>query len=335
VVPGPAPYRRALQAIRHAAGPDTFLLASTGPTFWGIGLFDGIRAGSDYGEGRPLDGPGKGFWPATFVINNPTYWTSHRTATDALASHAFLHRKLFWSDSGNVLTVGQPVPMSDARISTTIFGINGGQIMLGDEISQLPAERLRLLRLVFPRFPETARALDLFTSADPDYPKFFHLPVHTNWDDWDLYAIFNYGREPFTRTLQAANDSIAWDFWDERYLGVVGKDLTVTVPPESVRLIRVSRRRDHPWIIGTNLNVRQGQAEITACAWNEREHSLHISYRAYPQQEGAIFVQAPAGWSVQNPKGFAIAKDGNDSSLIVAIPVRQPEGSISLLFRRP
>jgi hypothetical protein len=137
VIPGPAPYRQALKVIRDAAGPDTFLLASTGPTFWGIGLFDGIRGGSDYGEGRPLDGPGKGFWPATFVINNPTYWTSHRTATDALASHAFVHRKLFWADSGNVLTVGQPVPLNDAQISTTIFGINGGQIMLGDEIGQL------------------------------------------------------------------------------------------------------------------------------------------------------------------------------------------------------
>jgi hypothetical protein len=28
-----------------------------------------------------------------------------RTATNALASHAFLHRRLFWSDAGNVLTV--------------------------------------------------------------------------------------------------------------------------------------------------------------------------------------------------------------------------------------
>jgi hypothetical protein len=333
VIPGPAPYRQALKVIRDAAGPDTFLLASTGPTFWGIGLFDGIRGGSDYGEGRPLDGPGKGFWPATFVINNPTYWTSHRTATDALASHAFVHRKLFWADSGNVLTVGQPVPLNDAQISTTIFGINGGQIMLGDEIGQLPAERLRLLRLVFPRFPEAARALDLFTSAEPDYPKFFHLPVRTDWDKWDLYAIFNYGAEPITKTIPAATPSIAWDFWNERYLGAVEKGLQVTVQPESVRLIRLSRRRDHPWVIGTNLHVRQGQAEIAACNWSESAHRLDITYRAYPQQEGSIFVEAPAGWSVENPKGLAIAKDGNDNRLIIAIPVREPTGSVSITFR--
>jgi hypothetical protein len=333
IIPGPAPYRRALNTVRDAAGPDTFLLASTGPTFWGIGILDGIRAGSDYGEGRPLDGPGKGFWPGTFVINNPTYWTSHRTATDAMASHAFLHRQLFWSDSGNVLTVGQPVPMNDAQISTTIFGINGGQIMLGDEISQLSQERLRLLRLVFPRFPETAQALDLFTSVDPDYPKFFHLPVRTSWDQWDLYAIFNYGSQPLTRTIPASAESIAWDFWNERYLGAVKRELQVTVPAESVRLVRLSRSRPHPWVIGTNLHVRQGQAEITSCAWSDSAHRLEIKYRAYPQQEGAIFVHAPAGWSVENPKGLSIAKDGNDNTLIIGIPVRQPSGSVTITFR--
>lgn len=332
VIPGPAPYRKALQAIRDAAGPDTFLLASTGPTFWTIGLFDGVRAGSDYGEGRPLDGPGKGFWPATFVINKPTYWTSHRTATDALASHSFLHRKLFWADSGNVLTVGQPVPLDDAQISTTIFGLNGGQIMLGDDISELPAERLRLLRLVFPRFPEAARVVDLFSSADPDYPKIFHLPVRTSWDEWDLYAVFNYDSQPLTRTLPVSGTSLAWDFWNERYVGTVTKDLQVTVPPESVRLVRLSRLRNHPWVIGTNLNVRQGQGEISSCRWNESTHRLEIGYRAYPQQEGAIFVRAPKGWSVQNPKGIAIAKDGNDEGLILSVPVRQPSGSVSLAF---
>ena len=35
------------------------------------------------------------------------------------------------------------------------------------------------------------------------------------------------------------------------------------MPPESVRLVRLSRSRQHPWVIGTNLHVRQGQAEIT------------------------------------------------------------------------
>jgi hypothetical protein len=81
------------------------------------------------------------------------------------------------------------------------------------------------------------------------------------------------------------------------------------------------------------LHVRQGQAEITACAWSDSAHRLEIEYRAYPQQDGAIFVHAPAGWSVENPKGLSIAKDGNDNTLIIDIPVRQPSGSVTITFR--
>jgi hypothetical protein len=335
-IPGPATYRQGIAAIREGAGPDTFLLSSTGPTFWNIGLMEGIRAGSDYGEGRPLDGPGKGFWPGTFMVNQPNHWTSHRAATDALASHSFLHRKLFWADTANVLTVGQPMPVEDAQIGTTIFGLNGGQIMLGDEIAALPPERLRMIRMVFPRQPEAAQALDLFRSAEPNYPKVFHLPVKTAWDTWDLYAVFNYGKTPLTERLPVTTPSLAWDFWKERYLGTppggqeAGFDLTV--PSESVRLVRISRKRDHPWVAGTNLNVRQGQSEITGCRWSA--NTLTVAYDAYPNQEGHIFVHAPAGWVVENPLGLSIAKDANDSSLIIGVPVRKPKGTVAIMFRK-
>ena len=44
-----------MSVIRKAAGDDTYLLSSTGPTFQNVGLVDAARMGSDYGEGRPLD----------------------------------------------------------------------------------------------------------------------------------------------------------------------------------------------------------------------------------------------------------------------------------------
>ena len=57
-----------MRVIREAAGDDTYLLASTGPTLHTVGVCDAVRTGSDFGEGRALF-PGTNFYPATYVIN--------------------------------------------------------------------------------------------------------------------------------------------------------------------------------------------------------------------------------------------------------------------------
>ena len=176
LITGPQVYRAGLKLVREAAGPDTYLLTSTGPTMQNVGLVDACRMGSDYGEGRPLE-PGSEFYPGTFIINQATHWTSHRSATDTLATTGFMHRKLFLADTGNVMTVDKPCPLCDAQITATLFGINGGPMMLGDDIDRMTDERLRLVKQCLPRMPEAAYALDLFDCPDPDHPKLFHLPV--------------------------------------------------------------------------------------------------------------------------------------------------------------
>ncbi len=313
LVPGPQTLREALKTIRRAAGPDTYLLGSTGPTFQTVGLLDGARAGTDYGEGRPIDGPGRGFYPATFVVNRANYWTSHQRAVQAWATHFFVHRKLFIADSGNVLTIDKPVPLPDAQISATIFGLNGSPLMIGDDVDRMSDERLALLRQQFPRLPEVAEPLDLFAAPDPDYPKTFRLRVATAWDNWDLLAVFNFTTEPLRQTLPASG--AVWDFWEERYAGVVEKDYAVTVPPRSVRLLRVAPARAPPWILSTDIHIRQGQAELSHVAWDE----ANLELRFTTARRGNVFLRVPKEFRLAVPAGLWIAKDGNDSSLVVRV----------------
>jgi hypothetical protein len=324
LVQGPQTFREGLKTIREAAGPDTYLLSSTGPTLQGIGLVNAARSGNDYGEGRPLDGPGKGFFPGTFAINNASYWTSHRRATEAWATHWFMHRKLFLADSGNVLTVDKPVPLADAEISATIFGLNGGPVMLGDDIDRMDASRLDLVRQIFPRLPECARPLDLFEAPDPDYPKMFHLRAKTSWDEWDLVAVFNYAKEPLRQTvdlarlgLTTADERAVWDHWAGKYLGAYGGRFEAIVPPQSVKLWRISRRRDHPWVLSTDMHVRQGQAEVEAVLWDAADRTLTIRARRPAGNRGNVYVTVPKGIAVEDPSGLWVAKDANDGTLVV------------------
>jgi hypothetical protein len=327
VVPGPQALREGLKVIREAAGPDTYLLSGAGPTFQCVGLVDGARTGLDYGEGRPLYGPGKWYYPATYMINKPDQWQSHRAALEAMSSSFFAHRRLYLSDSGNALTVDKPLPMPDAQIAATIFGINGGPLMLGDDVARMAPDRLDMIKLVFPRLPETAVPLDLFDSPAPDYAKVFHLRVRREWDEWDLVAIFNLSMKPLTQNIDFARLKLGpkqpravWDFWSERYLGVYKGGIEVSVAPRSVMFLRIAGARQHPWILSTDMHARQGQAEIEDCRWDRPTMTLTVTATRPRGYRGNIYLSVPKGFAFQNSDGLWIAKDGNDGMVIVRWP---------------
>ena len=326
LIHGPEVYRVGLKLIREIVGPDTYLLGTNTPAaLQGVGVFDGCRVGTDYGEGRPL-APDAGFYPGTFVINQASFWTSHRTGTDTLATAGFLHRKFFLADTGNVLTLDQPCPLGDAQIAATIFGINGGPMMLGDDIDRMGEDRLAMIKKCLPRLPEAARSLDLFECPEPDYPKLFHLPVQTSWDRWDLVALFNYNDTPREYTLELkrlgldpAADYVVWDFWNERFDGTCRGTLHLTAAPHGVKLVRLSLRRPHPWLMSTDMHVRQGQAEIEDCQWDSAAMTLRFWARRPAGERSSVFVLAPPGLEVVNPRGLSLAKDGRpgNHSLII------------------
>ena len=325
LIRGAQTYRTGLKVVREAAGEDTYLLSSSGPTYQNVGFMDACRVGNDYGEGRALN-PESYFYPATFVINSASFWTSHRAATDAMAAGYFTHRKLYLADSGNLLTVDKPISVGEAQISATLFGINGGPMMLGDDIDRIADERLALIKQCLPRLPECARPIDLFDCPEPDYVKTFHLRVERDWDQWDVVAIFNYGQEalrqriePERLGLEAEGAYEVWDFWNERYEGVRSGAFEVWVAPNSAKVLRLSRKREHPWVISTDMHVRQGQAEVEACRWEAETMTLTVRASRPAGERGNVFVHVPQGLCITNPQGLWIAKDANDGTLIVRV----------------
>ncbi len=339
---GPQAWREGYRAIRESAGDDTYLLGCV-DTFQNIGFATGQRVGSDYGEGRGLYGPGRGFYPGTFVINNPDFWTSHRTALCSMMYY-FAHRKLYLSDSGNVMTLGKPLPLSDAQISATIFGINGGPIMLGDDIDRMDEDRLLMVRRVFPRLPECARPVDMFDYTELDYPQVFQLNVQREWDNWDLLAVFNLGEHTLFKTiplqrlkLDPKSSYAVFDFWNLRFQGIeTSGSISVEVPPDSVKLLRVARYRNHPWLLSTDMHVRQGQAEILDCRWDEAHMTLTIRAERPAGHEGSLYAHAPKGWASAEPKGLWLARDGRDDSLVIrkAVAFEGEPVEVQMRFKR-
>jgi alpha-galactosidase len=323
LIKGPQVLRRGLEVVREAAGPDTYLLSSSGPTLQNVGCVDACRVGSDYGEGRALN-PESYFYPATFVINSAEFWTSHRYASDNMAATYFTHRKLYLNDSGNVLTLDKPMPLCEAYLVATIFGLGGGPVMLGDDIDRISEERLALIKKVFPRTPEVAKPVDLFDSPAPDYPKLFHRRVAAAWGEWDIVGVLNYGSEPLVLPVALSRLGLGpagrcrlWEFWDEQYRGTVTGEFRATVPPHSARLYRLAAARAHPWVLSTDMHVMQGETELREVRWDEETMTLSGRATRPAGETGNLFVHAPPGLRVENPRGHWIAKDAAEGSLII------------------
>lgn len=70
-------------------------------------------------------------------------------------------------------------------------------------------------------------------------------------------------------------------------------------------------------MLSTDIHIRQGQAELTTVAWDAATRSLRL--RA--TRGGNVFLRVPKEFRVAEPAGLWIAKDGNDATLIVRVPL--------------
>lgn len=315
-------YWHAMQAIRRVTGKRIHLLSSTGTTLGNVACVDAARIGADYNEGRHL-APGTFFYPATKLINDFKNIWSHQSAIQSLAATWFTHGKLYLNDS-NSIAVDKPIPRNEAEIATTVFGMSGGPMMIGDDIERLDPERLALIKKVLPRLPQQAFPADLFESPAPnDYPKIFVLPVRMEWGRWSVVAVFNLSDKPLQKKLTAAQlrmpeGRACWlyEFWEERYWGEFTDSFVADVPPGSCRVYRVEPARRHPWLLSTDMHIRQG-IEIPALHWDARRLALSGTVARPRGERGNLIFIVPPGLRLKYPEGYWIAKDGRDKNLIV------------------
>ena len=329
-VAGPEAYLNLLRVVRKAAGDDTYLLASSGPTMHNLGFMDGVRTGNDFGGGLMLYPENKSpFYGSTYVINSSSLWDPAPPGLINQAASYYTHRKFFINDSADMLTVDKPVPLHEARVAATIHGMSGGPTMIGDDLDRMDEERLALIKKTLPRSRDVAFPVDLFDSVAPDYPKIFQHKVKKDWGEFDVVAVYNFASEPLKEEialerlrLKPDAEYIVWEFWNEEYVGLMRDRLTAQVPPGSVRIYRLVENTGRPVVLATDLHMTMGEMEIESCAWDEPSGTLSGRAVRPSGERGNVFLWAPKGLEADDPHRLWLAKDNRDHSLVVKIPLR-------------
>ena len=324
---GQSSYLKFLRKLPEYTAPGTHILSASGTSLNLLGAGTASRIGADYGEGRPLE---KQFpsYPASYVINGSygSAGTPNRNAVTNLAMWAFAHDRFFHCSS-NMMTVDKPIPLTEARVSASLFGISPGSVFFGDDIDRMSPDRLALLKLVLPRLPGMPEPVDLFTKTDvrEDFVRTFVLKIRKPWGSWNICAVFNLNDEQ--RQIKLDADLLRldkdkkyrmYDFWEESYAGIFEGERSVQLEARYCKIIRFEEVHDHPWLLSTDMHIRQGQAEIDHLQWDEKTMTLSGTARRAPGERGSLLFAVPPRYIGKNfNAGLTTAKSCFDGTVIV------------------
>ena len=255
-VTGTQALRTGLKHIFDAVNPPgkpekAFVLACGAPLMPIVGLVHGARIGGDVAAPQMEDGkaspPQLGFALILSMARNQ-------------AARLFFDRALFAVDVDVVMAATPQLTPGEARVMITIAALSGGVFMLSDDLETLPADRLALLR--------NANVLGLVGGPAAEPVHLFSAPEREAQDHWfaspqelpplwvrseadgsTIVAVYNWTdsarpyRLHFNEATGAGGTFAVADLWSARRggraLGVKTDTLRLTLPPHSVRLLKM------------------------------------------------------------------------------------------------
>jgi alpha-galactosidase len=255
-VTGTQALRLGLKRIVDAVNPPgkvekAFVLACGAPLMPIVGLVHGARTGGDVGA--PQIEAGKAGPPQ---LGFPLILSMARNQ----AARLFFDRSLFAVDVDVAMAASPQLTLDEAQVMITIAALSGGIFMLSDDLETLPAERLALLRnpnLLGLVGGLAAEPVHLFTAPEREAQDHWfaspqELPplwVRKEADGRIIVAIYNWSdsvrpyRLHFSEVTDGGGTFAVADLWSARRggraLGVKTDTMRLTLPPHSVRLLKM------------------------------------------------------------------------------------------------
>jgi alpha-galactosidase len=261
-------YRHGLRALREIAG-ERFILGCGAPLLPSIGLVDGMRIGSDVaaywgGEGNS-DGP------------------SLRNATRATLARLWMHDRWWINDPDCLVVRAADTELSLAEVEAWagVVAMSGGMVFVGDDLSQLDSERLRLIQRLLPPSGQAARAREPLVGHLPER---LHLPVQRDWGAWDVVGIANWSDAPRQAAFDPADFDLqpmsrhVVDLWTSEYLGLYSGSADLGVlPPHAMRLLSIHADPARPTVIGSTGHVLGDVMDLADEHWDAAERILILT----------------------------------------------------------
>ncbi|MBN2148541.1 MAG: alpha-galactosidase [Anaerolineales bacterium] len=284
--------RLGLEALRQAAGPETFLLGCGCPIGSAIGLVQAMRIGADVAPNWHPQWHG-----ITFPFKSETGMPSVRFAIQNALTRLPMNGQWWVNDPDCLLLRPETnLTIDEVYSLATVIALSGGSLLLSDHLPSLPKERLEIAQAMLPLIGKAARAPDWFDSPTPTY---LLLPLEGAAGHWSLLAVFNWDDRPRDRALPleqlflpAAFGYIAREFWSGCLEYIQHSPFTLKdIPPHGVRLFAL--RQYNPstaQYLGSSLHISQG---LEVQDWLLDSKQLRFSLTRPGATQGQVILSLP------------------------------------------
>ncbi len=324
-------YRNRLKLIRETIGPRRFIEGCpAGTPLNGIGYFD------SYFNGADLYNNWQGMY-ALFSSINANAFLNHLLVytmpgegielnppmTVAEAEKKRDPRVVETARTREDPMTGFGVTLPEARTLVTYVSLTGVAYPLASVMPELPAERVELLKKTMPTMPilpvdlfsrGTDMQWDKFKYTTPDYyihnyPEILDLKVNASSGVYDVVGLTNWRSWKTTRELSFAEKLgllpdtryIAFDFWNQKLLGVFTNHMGVEIAPHDTRVLRLHPFLNRPQLVGTSRHIT-GAYSIHNLDWDASSETLRGSSQAVAGEPYTLWLYVPDGVTVSQVK---------------------------------
>jgi hypothetical protein len=168
------------------------------------------------------------------------------------------------------------------------------------------------------------------------YPEILDLKVNAKSGTYDVVALPNWRTHPVTKTLSVARQLgldpgesfVAFDFWNQKLLGVVSDRISVEIEGHDTRVVLLHPCLNRPQLVGTSRHIT-GALSIRELSWDASSRALQGLSDTVPGSDYTLFLYLPPGTS---PQAKPSASAGGSP---VAVRQEQNGNLLSVSFNSP
>ena len=184
-------------------------------------------------------------------------------------------------------------------------GLLGGLVMTSEPLCDSAYEAaFRELEILTPPTPERGRS---FLPGMEIYPSLFGFVAERSWGDFAVVQLFNAcGTEGDVRLSAPDLDRLGkchlWSFRDGEYLGIGSSEyVEKNLPAWGSRLIRLTPVKERPALVGCDLHISMGAAEIKA--FSVGINTLTIELHDAGARRGSLWIHSQQALQIESVQG--------------------------------